>query len=58
MKALAFALLTAGAVVAYGARLILDKLYKKEYGEKEIGILKSIGLFTALAGAVIIFTIK
>lgn len=58
MKALAFVLLAAGAVLGYGARLILDKLYKKEYGEKEIGILKSVGLITALAGAVIIFTIK
>ena len=58
MKILAFALLIIGAAIAYGAKLILDKLYKKGYGEKEIGILKSIGLFTALAGAIIIFTIK
>ena len=58
MKSLAFVLLAIGAVIAYGARLFLDKLYKKEYGEKEVGILKSIGLITALAGAIIIFTIK
>lgn len=58
MKALAFVLLVAGAFIAYGAKLILDKFYKKEYDEKEVGILKSVGLLMALAGAVIIFTIK
>ncbi len=58
MKILSFALLVIGAVTAYGAKFFLDKFYKKEYSEKEIGILKSAGLFTALAGAIIIFTIK
>ncbi len=58
MKILSLALLVVGAVTAYGARFFLDKFYKKEYSEKEIGVLKSIGLFIALAGAIIIFTIK
>ncbi|MBQ6998779.1 MAG: hypothetical protein IJN62_03220 [Clostridia bacterium] len=58
MKILSLALLVVGAVIAYGARFFLDKFYKKECSEKEIGILKSVGLFIALAGAIIIFTIK
>lgn len=58
MKILSLALLIAGAVIAYGAKFFLSKFYKKEYSEKEIAILKSVGLFTALAGAIIIFTIK
>lgn len=57
MKILALALLLIGAVMAYGAKFFLGKFYKKEYGEKEIGVLKTIGLFVALAGAIIIFTI-
>lgn len=58
MKILALVLLVIGAVMAYGAKPILDKFYKKEFCEKEIGILKSVGLIVALAGAIIIFTIK
>lgn len=58
MKILSLALLFIGAVIAYGARFLLNKFYRKEYSEREIGILKSVGLFVALAGAIIIFTIK
>lgn len=58
MKILAFVLLAVGAILAYGSGFFLNKFYKKEFGEKEVGILKSVGLITALAGAIIIFTIK
>ncbi len=58
MKILSLVLLAVGAITAYGAKFFLDRFYKKEYSEKEIGILKSAGLFIALAGAIIIFTIK
>ena len=58
MKILSLVLLAVGAITAYGAKFFLDRFYKKEYSEKEIGILKSVGLFIALAGAIIIFTIK
>jgi len=58
MKILSLVLLVVGAITVYGAKFFLDRFYKKEYSEKEIGILKSVGLFIALAGAIIIFTIK
>lgn len=58
MKILSLVLLAVGAITAYGAKFFLARFYKKEYSEKEIGILKSVGLFIALAGAIIIFTIK
>ena len=45
-------LLVGGAVISYGARKLLETFYKQPFDEKEVGILKSIGLFTVLAGAV------
>ena len=58
MKIFALVLLVIGAIVVYGSGFFLDKFYKKEYNEKQVGILKSVGLVIALAGAIIIFTIK
>lgn len=55
MKIVSCILLVLGAVIAYGSNLILSKFYKKEYGEKEVAVLKTIGLLVALAGAIIIF---
>jgi len=57
MRILAFALLVIGAVVAYGANALLKTFYKKDYGEKELAVLKTVGLLIALAGAIIIFVI-
>lgn len=57
MRIIAFVLLVIGALISYCATFFLDKFYKKEYGEKEIAVLKSVGLFTALAGAIIIFVV-
>ena len=58
MTILALALLIIGAVITYGSRFIFENVIKKEYGDKEIASLKTIGLFIALVGAVIIFVIK
>ena len=58
MEILAFALLIAGAILGYGAGPLLEKVLKREATEREVGIWKSVGLLTALAGAVIIFIIK
>lgn len=55
MKILAFALIIIGAVLVYGARPILKKVFKKEGGEKETAVLKTAGLLIALVGAIIIF---
>lgn len=57
MKILSFALLILGAVMVYGAKFILEKALKKECGDREIATLKTIGLFVALIGAIIIFVI-
>jgi len=57
MRIIALILLAVGACISYGAKPILDKFSKQEYGEKEVAVLKSVGLFTALAGAIIIFVI-
>ena len=57
MRIIAFILLVIGAFLSYGATFLLDRFYKKEYAEKEIATLKSVGLFTALAGAIIIFVV-
>lgn len=58
MKILAFILLVAGAAVGYGAKPIYENILKKECDEKKMAILKSVGLFVALLGAIIIFVIK
>lgn len=55
MKIVSFIMLVVGAVITYGSNFILSKFYKKEYSDKEIAVLKNIGLFIALAGAIIIF---
>jgi len=57
MRIIALILLAVGACISYGAKPILDKFSKQEYGEKEVAVLKTVGLFTALAGAIIIFVI-
>lgn len=57
MKILALCLLAVGAFAVYGSNLILSKFSKKEYGEKEIATVKTIGLLIAVCGAIIIFVI-
>ncbi len=57
LLALSLVLLAAGAVIAYGARKWLEKFYKQPYDEKEVSILKSVGLLFVLAGAVILFLV-
>ena len=57
MKILALCLLLVGALLVYGANPILSRFHGKEFGEKEIATVKTIGLFVALAGAIIIFVI-
>lgn len=54
---ISFVLLIVGAVLAYGARKLLEKFYKQPFDEKEIGILKSIGLLTVMAGAILLFVV-
>jgi len=56
MKAAALSLLVIGAVIAYGARWILQWL-GKPCGEKEVVMVKSVGLVLALVAAVCIFVL-
>ena len=44
--------------MGYGAKPIYENILKKECDEKKMAILKSVGLFVALLGAIIIFVIK
>ncbi len=57
LLALSIVLIVVGAVISYGARKWLEKFYKRPYDEKEISILKSIGLLTVLIGAVLLFVV-
>lgn len=54
---ISFVLLVLGAIIAYGARKLLEKFYNQPFDEKEIGILKSIGLLTVVAGAILLFVV-
>lgn len=58
MKFATILILIAGAIVVYGAKPILKKVNGRKPTEKEIGILKSVGLIIALLGAMLIFTTK
>lgn len=58
MKFLPIVFLVIGAILVYGAKPILKKANRRRAAEKEIGILKSIGLMIALLGAILIFTMK
>ena len=57
MKIFALILLLIGAFVTYGANFVLEKILKKESGEKEVAVTKLVGLLIALAGAIIIFVL-
>ena len=57
MKIFALVLLLLGAFITYGANFVLEKILKKESGEKEVATVKTCGLLIALAGAIIIFVL-
>lgn len=52
---LSIVLMVIGAILVYGAKLILHKIYKKEPTMKALIILKTVGLILVLIAMYLIF---
>lgn len=57
-KVLVLLLIVAGAAISFGAKKIAPAILKREPEDKDIVLVKSVGLVLVFVAAVITFTIK
>ena len=58
VKVLVLILILAGAIIDFGASKIAPAVLKREPDDKDIVVVKAVGLVLVFAAAVITFTVK